>query len=407
MVESQGSVESRTQVQSARKILEQLVETNTLFAPPPSLETSIAAVRLIGAALSRQGYKSTGDWIFERKILPHIQSCWNQLKYHDATNVGESDLRCLAAIARALSDQSVFQDAEEMGRWMVTMRETTLGKRHPDTLMSMVHLAGTFEGLQRWREAEEMGVIAFAAMTEVLGAVHPYTIHAMGRVAHILVNEGWWIVNGEDLGFEQLRATRHIVFGTPISESETVGEATHRRWWVETGQLLTQVLEMASSALGQNHPESLNAMACLESAISCQGRPHEAQELARRVLVMTRQELGETHPETLEAMANLAETFVGLAGWREAEEIMIPVVVGMKEILGETHQYTLQAMSNLAAICSHQDRWMEAEVLENEVVTHKATVYGQEHIATLDSVQRQLIYKEGMVQAASTPPQSP
>ncbi len=84
------------------------------------------------------------------------------------------------------------------------------------------------------------------------------------------------------------------------------------RYYWEQGQsneaegLQVQVLELRKAVLGEEHPDTITAMANLASTRWQQGRSDEAEGLEVQVLELRKAVLGEEHPDTITAMANLA-----------------------------------------------------------------------------------------------------
>jgi tetratricopeptide (TPR) repeat protein len=59
-------------------------------------------------------------------------------------------------LATVLRDQGKYEQAEEMHRQVLGLRETVLGKEHPDTLTSMYNLAMVLRDQGQYEQAEEM-----------------------------------------------------------------------------------------------------------------------------------------------------------------------------------------------------------------------------------------------------------
>ncbi|KAJ7904909.1 hypothetical protein B0H13DRAFT_1881498 [Mycena leptocephala] len=70
--------------------------------------------------------------------------------------------------------------------------------------------------------------------------------------------------------------------------------------------------------------------------------------------------LGEEHPDTLSAMANLAVSYRKLGQLKEAAELEAVVLEKRKLLLGEEHPDTLSAMANLAVSCGELGQLKEA-----------------------------------------------
>jgi tetratricopeptide (TPR) repeat protein len=67
-----------------------------------------------------------------------------------------STLMSMNSLAMVLKDQGKYEQAEEMLRQALRLRETVLGKEHPSTLMSMNNLAGVLMDQGKYERAEEM-----------------------------------------------------------------------------------------------------------------------------------------------------------------------------------------------------------------------------------------------------------
>jgi tetratricopeptide (TPR) repeat protein len=59
-------------------------------------------------------------------------------------------------LAMVLEDQGKYEQAEEMNQQALSLRETVLGKEHPDTLASMNKLATVLSDQGKYEQAEEI-----------------------------------------------------------------------------------------------------------------------------------------------------------------------------------------------------------------------------------------------------------
>ena len=67
-----------------------------------------------------------------------------------------------------------------------------------------------------------------------------------------------------------------------------------------------EVLEKMQKILGDEHPNTITAIANLAITLGDQGKLEEAAAMEREVLEKRRKILGDEHPDTITAMANLA-----------------------------------------------------------------------------------------------------
>jgi prophage maintenance system killer protein len=120
-----------------------------------------------------------------------------------------------------------YEQAEEMHRQALGLRETVLGKEHPYTLTSMNNLANLLSNQGKYEQAEEMHRQALRLKEAVLGKEHPSTLTSMNNLANFLSNQG---------KYEQ-------------------AEEMHR-----------QVLGLRETVLGKEHPSTLTSMNNLAGA---------------------------------------------------------------------------------------------------------------------------------------------
>ncbi|KAJ7640516.1 P-loop containing nucleoside triphosphate hydrolase protein [Mycena rosella] len=161
-------------------------------------------------------------------------------------------------------------------------------------------------------------------------------------------------------------------------------------WWTgrlkDAEQLELAVVQNRRDILGDDHPDTLHAMASLASTYHKLGRLKEAEHLQIVVLEKQKEILEEDHPDTLHAMGNLASTFHNLGQLKEAEELEVVVFEKRIKILGEDHPGTLRAMVNLASTYYKLGQLKEAEELEVVVLEKRRKILGEDHPDTLNVI---------------------
>ncbi|KAJ7479562.1 hypothetical protein FB451DRAFT_162294 [Mycena latifolia] len=143
------------------------------------------------------------------------------------------------------------------------------------------------------------------------------------------------------------------------------------------------VLTRRTELLGEDHKDTLTAMANLAATFKALGQSSKAEKLQMIVLDKHRQTLGRNHPDILRAMANLARTYSALGRFNKAGELEMIVLDKRREILGEDHHHTLLAMANLAATYSALGRFNKTEELEMIVLDKRRQILGKDHPDTL------------------------
>jgi tetratricopeptide (TPR) repeat protein len=82
--------------------------------------------------------------------------------------------------------------------------------------------------------------------------------------------------------------------------------------------------------------------------LNAQGLYRTAERYGRAALELATGALGPQHPDTLTAMENLAETLYAQGDLVGAHALQEQVLAAMKQLLAPQHPYTLTAMNNLA-----------------------------------------------------------
>ena len=121
--------------------------------------------------------------------LPHAQyAITNFKKSFGKTKDPPSDL--LHSLGWCSLLQGKYSEAEAIYRQTLQLRETVLGKDHPDTLASMNNLAISLRNQGKYAEAEAIYRQTLQLRETVLGKDHPSTLASINNLAISLDNQG-------------------------------------------------------------------------------------------------------------------------------------------------------------------------------------------------------------------------
>ncbi|KAL7974406.1 P-loop containing nucleoside triphosphate hydrolase protein [Trichoderma sp. SZMC 28014] len=192
-------------------------------------------------------------------------------------------------------------------------------------------------------------------------------------LAHVLQIGEWGDVNEKQI------ETANLLYKASIF--------LYARWrWRESERVDERVLHYTQKMLGDRHPSTIQAMACLAMTYHKQGRYSKAERLEVQVLDSRREILGDRHPDTIQAIANLASTYNIQGRYSESEPLNLQVLDSQREILGDRHPDTIQAIANLASAYHGQGRYSEAERLEVQVRDSRREILGDRHPNTILSM---------------------
>lgn len=259
----------------------------------------------------------------------------------------EARLRSTLGISFArLGDNKIALEQHAAARALYTHHR---GPHHPDTLMSMHNLAGSYYSLGRHAEALQLREETLALRKAILGPDHLDTLRTMLGVA-----------------------------GSYFALGRTA----------ESLQLREELLPILKAKFGPDHPDTLSNMGQLANLYLVLGRYAPALQLHEETLPLIKAKLGPEHPETLLAMRGLANTYTGLRRHAEALKLREESLALQKAKLGLDHPATLRSMTGLANTYEDLGRHAEALTLREETLALQKAKLGHDHLNTLRSMMR-------------------
>jgi tetratricopeptide (TPR) repeat protein len=315
----------------------------------------------VGAAYSEDQVLLAAARLVEYSFLQRQKAINNELPVY-----GQHRLVRLAARKALAPEKSHFYSRKALN----VMIDVFPSGAHETWRTCKLYLPHSLKAVE-WREAEGYCDLA------------PILLTRMGRY--------YWEqgqsdeAEGLDIQVLELRKT---VLGEEHPDTVQAMANLALTWWQQgrsdaAEELQAQVLELRKAVLGEKHPDTITAMANLTSTWWQQGRSDAAEELEIQVLELSKAVLGEKHLDTITAMANLASTWQQQGRSDVAEELKVQVLELRKAVLGEKHPDTITAMANLALTWWQQGRSDAAEELEVQVLELSKTVLGEKHPDTI------------------------
>jgi serine/threonine protein kinase len=180
--------------------------------------------------------------------------------------------------------------------------------------------------------------------------------------------------------FPQQELTEAAIRRTIGSAYGALGE------YPEAEKHLGRALQLRTSQLGPDAPETLRSMNDLAESYRLAGRAQEALKLHEETVQIRKAKLGPDHPETLRSMNNLAVSYAAAGRTQDALELHEETLQLYKAKLGPDHRDTLISMGNLADSYHLAGRTQEALKLHEETLRLKKAKLGPDHPETLASM---------------------
>ncbi|KAL8903005.1 MAG: hypothetical protein Q9207_004212 [Kuettlingeria erythrocarpa] len=177
---------------------------------------------------------------------------------------------------------------------------------------------------------------------------------------------------------------------------------------VEAEEMQRRTLALREEALGKEHPDTLESMACIGQTLSAQKRYMEAEEMFQRALLIAnhlghlhrnqgklvkaekmhqraldgyKRLVGSEHIWTLDTVENLALLYQSQSKLVEAEGMLQQVLGGYEKLVGREHRYTLHAVEKLGHLHRNQGKLVEAEQMFQRALDGYKELQGYEHIS--------------------------
>jgi tetratricopeptide (TPR) repeat protein len=337
-------------------------------------------------------------WPKWEALTPHLAYLLTEITSHPGVAVDVTGAAHIAA--RYLGARGRYDEAEQLFRQVLVVRERVLGTAHPDTLATRNEVAWMLAERGRFEEAEELYRQVLAGRERVLGDDHPDTLTTRSSVAWMLGERGRF-ENAEEL-YRQVLAVSERVLGddhpnTLTTRSSVAWMLGERGRFEEAEELYRQVLAGREQVLGDAHPVTLATRIAVARMLGEQGRYQEAEQLYRQVLEVSQRMLGEPHPHTLTTRHGIARMLGQQGRYQEAEQLYRQVLAVREQVCGAEHPHTLITKSSLFDLQALHGRYSEAEHGLRTVVAAQVRVIGGSHPTTLVSRHRLawVIFKQG------------
>ena len=183
---------------------------------------------------------------------------------------------------------------------------------------------------------------------------------------------------------EKLLAPGHIDVGTSLNNLAVLYWAQGRP--AEAEPLAKRTLAIYEKALGPEHPHVAISLNVLALQYQAQGRYAEAEPLFKRALAISEKALGPEHPAIATRLNNLADLYREQSRYAEAEPLYKRALAIDEKALGPERPDAGSPLGNLALLYQAQGRHAEAEPLFKRALAISEKAYGPEHPAVATSL---------------------
>jgi tetratricopeptide (TPR) repeat protein len=324
---------------------------------------------------------------FRRLLLPHIDSCLQQLK--NAYGVGKlpqtpEQATCLERFALVYAEAGRWKDAKPLQVRVVEFRLARFGGTHDDTIAAKRRLANTYWNLFLIEDCLKVQHGIWLSQKLFRPSLSDYLCWPLWKPTYLShmqtlddLTRCLWLAGKRDLSRQAGERcvevlTQRLGPDDPLTVSAMFNLA---RTYLHLGNRHDEVLRLLRHALsrrehffGPNHPDTLMAVNELGVAL-CAGRKQldEAEALVRRAWETRKRVLGEEHAYTLWSANDLSKVLVEMKRFEEARVLLEDAVVVLQRTLGTKHVGMIMTKGNLSRVCVRMRDWERAKELLTEL----------------------------------------
>jgi tetratricopeptide (TPR) repeat protein len=347
-----------------------------------------ALVAALGAVYPDDGHNNPIPWPRCASLTPHlVVSCKTEMG-DDAANAERAKL--LDGGALYFVGRGAYSEARPHCERALAIRERVLGPDHPDTAVSLSHLAVLLRTQGDLTGARPLNERALAIREKVLGPDHPDTAVSLNNLAFLLEDQGDF--TGARPLYERALAISERVLGA--DHHDTAVSLNNLAFLLETQSdptaarpLYERALAIREKVLGADHPDTAVSLNNLAFLLETQGDFTGARPLYERALAISERVLGADHPRTAASLSNLARLLSRSGYTEDAEPLFKRAIAIGQKALGLGHPLTQRYCSHCARLFLDTGRAAEALSLAQAALTTHETTSGPGHPWTKDSAR--------------------
>ncbi|KAJ4295505.1 hypothetical protein N0V90_007518 [Kalmusia sp. IMI 367209] len=294
-----------------------------------------------------------------------------------------------------------YKAAEVAFRELLEEQEKSLGKDHPETLISARKLASTLQQQGDYAAAEAMNRRTLERSEKVLGNEHPDTVNNVKGLANTLQCQGKY--KAAELMNRRLLEGNKKELGDEIEPLPGLATSLHSQGKYEAAELMgRRALEWYEKKLGKEHISTLSSMDTLALVLHSQGKYEVSEAMYRQVLKGYQKVIGKEDILTLVCMSDLALVLQSQGKYEASESMQRHALKGLEKMIGKEHPRTLTSVRDLASVLNVQGKYNAAGAMNQRALKGFEKALGKAHPSTLTSANNlaSILQNHGKLEAA-------
>ncbi len=266
------------------------------------------------------------------------------------------------------------QEAEDLERKSLAMRQKLLSQEHPDVANSLYLVGDRMRQRGKLKESYPVLNAALSLQRKVLGEDHPATLYTLKSLGLMYEVEKEW--SQAETVFRQVLAAWRKRAGnddpeTLYAQRDLADVLEGQGKWAEAETLHGEALVSWRKREGNGGSETSYTLHKLGVALGAQEKWSQAESVYREEWALRRKQAGNDDPETLYALRNIGITLEFEGKWAEAETVHQEALASWRKRAGNDDPQTLYTLDRVGWTLQAQSRWLEAETAYREALTSR------------------------------------
>ena len=303
--------------------------------------------------------------------------------------VQKKALRLAEDLGTFLREKELFDEAENICKTTLSLREILYGKNHETTILALQNLALVMQGKNDMVHAEVFYRRALITQEDTIGSDNPKTLLSVNNFGVFCQKRGNYheaemLYRRAIKGFEAKDGEKHA--HTLLSMHNLASLLQSRKEYTESEALYRRVLDSRIETLGLKAHLTLQTLHRLGTVCHAAGKSDEAVGIFMCALEGREETLGVEHRQTLQTVSDLGSCLLDGGKTKQAREQFERAYKGRVDILGKHHEETLRSMCDLASVMFQDKEYKESERLQRKSLKGRERILGPKHPDTLTSV---------------------
>ncbi|WP_245894914.1 tetratricopeptide repeat protein [Nostoc cycadae] len=288
-----------------------------------------------------------------------------------------------------LSQQGKYSIAIPLAERSLAIRESVLGKEHPNVAISLDNLAAMYLAQGNYQQVEPLLKRSLAIREKVLGKEHPNVANSLSSLAVLYLVQGKY-QQAESLYLrslaisEKVLGKEHPLVASTLNDLAALyaGQGNYQ----QAESLHLRSLAISEKVLGKEHPSVANSLNNLALLYLVQRKYQQAEPLYLRSLAIDEKVLGKEHPEVASSLTSLAALYYAQGNYQQAEPLYLRSLAIYEKVSGKENPEVARSLNNLAALYREQEKYQQAETLFQRSLAIREKVLGKEHASVAESL---------------------